>query len=146
MSRKDVEKALKMCGSPMTYRQFWKKVKLTEEQKIAKANACVHFLTGVPNSKEGWEFIKLMKKYLHKGRYSIRLKGRGSRKIHGNQSFIPLKHAEKYSIYIDYKIKDINSPGYNDSKVYTMEQKFRNIRGDLQNIKNQIDEILNLDK
>lgn len=146
MSRKDVEKALKMCGSPMTYRQFWKKVKLTEEQKIAKANACVHFLTGVPNSKEGWEFIKLMKKYLHKGRYSIRLKGRGSRKIHGNQSFIPLKHAEKYSIYIDYKIKDINSPGYNDSKVYTMEQKFRNIRGDLQVIKNQIDEILNEDK
>ena len=146
MSRKDVEKALKMCGSPMTYRQFWKKVKLTEEQRKAKANACVHFLTGVPNSKEGWEFIKLMKKYLHKGRYSIRLKGRGSRKIHGNQSFIPLKHAEKYSVYIDYKIKDINSPGYNDSKVYTMEQKFRNIRGDLQVIKNQIDEILNEDK
>ena len=146
MSRKDVEKALKMCGSPITYSQFWKKVKLTAEQRKAKANACVHFLTGVPNSKEGWEFIKLMKKYLHKGRYSIRLKGRGSRKIHGNQSFIPLKHAEKYSVYIDYKIKDINSPGYNDSKVYTMEQKFRNIRGDLQAIKNQIDEILNEDK
>ena len=146
MSRKDVEKALKMCGSPMTYSQFWKKVKLTAEQRKAKANACVHFLTGVPNSKEGWEFIKLMKKYLHKGRYSIRLKGRGSRKIHGNQSFIPLKHAERYSVYIDYKIKDINSPGYNDSKVYTMEQKFRNIRGDLQSIKNQIDEILNEDK
>ena len=146
MSRKDVVKALKMCGSPMTYSQFYKRLKLTEEQKKAKADACVHFLTGVPNSKEGWEFIKLMKKYLHKGRYSIRLKGRGSRKIHGNQSFIPLKHAEKYSVYIDYKIKDINSPGYNDSKVYTMEQKFRNIRGDLQSIKNQIDEILNEDK
>ena len=146
MSRKDVVKALKMCGSPMTYSQFYKRLKLTEEQKKAKADACVHFLTGVPNSKEGWEFIKLMKKYLHKGRYSIRLKGRGSRKIHGNQSFIPLKHAEKYSVYIDYKIKDINSPGYNDSKVYTMEQKFRSIRGDLQVIKNQIDEILNEDK
>jgi hypothetical protein len=146
MSRKDVEKALKLCGSPMTYSQFWKKVKLTAEQRKAKANACVHFLTGVPNSNEGWAFIKQLKKYLHKGRYSIRLKGRGSRKIHGNQSFIPLKHAERYSIYIDYKIKDINSPGYNDSKVYTMEQKFRNIRGDLQVIKNQIDEILNEDK
>jgi hypothetical protein len=130
----------------MTYSQFWKKVKLTAEQRKAKANACVHFLTGVPNSNEGWAFIKQLKKYLHKGRYSIRLKGRGSRKIHGNQSFIPLKHAERYSIYIDYKIKDINSPGYNDSKVYTMEQKFRSIRGDLQVIKNQIDEILNEDK
>ena len=142
MSRKDVEKALKMCGSPMTYRQFWKKVKLTEEQKIAKANACVHFLTGVPNSKEGWEFIKLMKKYLHKGRYSIRLKGRGSRKIHGNQSFIPLKHAEKYSVYIDYKIKDSNSPGYNDSKLWKYEMKFRNIRGDLQQLINRINELV----
>jgi len=146
MSRKDVVKALKMCGSPMTYSQFWKKVKLTAEQRKAKANACVHFLTGVPNSKEGWEFIKLMKKYLHKGRYSIRLKGRGSRKIHGNQSFIPLKYAEKYSVYIDYKIKDSNSPGYNDSKLFKYEMKFRNIRGDLQAIKNQIDEILNEDK
>jgi len=146
MSRKDVVKALKMCGSPMTYRQFYKKVKLTEEQKKAKANACVHFLTNVPNSNEGWAFINQLKKYLHKGRYSIRLKGRGSRKIHGNQSFIPLKYAEKYSVYVDYKIKDSNSPGYNDSKVYRLEQKFRSIRGDLQVIKNQIDEILNLDK
>jgi len=146
MSRKDVEKALKMCGSPMTYRQFYKKVKLTQEQKKAKTDSCVHFLTGVPNSKEGWAFINQMKKYLHKGRYSIRLKGRGSRKIHGNQSFIPLKYAERYSVYIDYKIKDSYSTGYNDSKVYRLEQKFRSIRGDLQVIKNQIDEILNLDK
>ena len=146
MSRKDVIKALKMCGSPMTYKQFWKKVKLTAEQRKAKANACVHFLTGVPNSNEGWAFINQLKKYLHKGRYSIRLKGRGSRKIHGNQSFIPLKYAERYSIYIDHKIKDSNSPGYNDSKLWKYEMKFRNIRGDLQAIKNQIDEILNEDK
>ncbi len=146
MSRKDVEKALKMCGSPMTYAKFWARVKKTEAEKKAKADSCVHFLTDVPNSKEGWAFINQMKKYLHKGRYSIRLKGRGSRKIHGNQSFIPLKYAEKYSVYIDYKIKDSNSPGYNDSKVYTMEQKFRDIRGNLQAIKNQIDEILNEDK
>ena len=146
MSRKDVVKALKMCGSPMTYKQFWKKVKLTAEQRKAKANACVHFMKDIPNCKEGWDFINMMKKYLHKGRYSIRLKGRGSRKIHGNQSFIPLEYAERYSVYIDHKIKDSNSPGYNDSKVYTMEQKFRNIRGDLQVIKNQIDEILNEDK
>ena len=110
MSRKDVEKALKLCGSPMTYSQFYKKLKLTKEQQKAKANACVHFLTDVPNSKEGWAFINQMKKYLHKGRYSIRLKGRGSRKEHGDQRGIPIKYAERYSIYIDYKIKDSNSP------------------------------------
>ncbi len=142
MSKKDVVKALKMCGSPMTYSQFFKKLKLTEIEKKAKADSCVHFLTGVPNSKEGWAFINLVKKYLHKGRYSIRLKGRGSRKEHGDQRGIPIKYAERYSVYIDYKIKDSNSPGYNDSKVYRLEQKLRNIRGDMQVIQNQIDEIL----
>jgi len=146
MNDKNVIKAIRNCGTPMTHSKFWSKAKLTKAARKAKADKCVHFLTGVPNSSEGWAFIKQLKKYLHKGRYSIRLKGRGSRKIHGNQSFIPLKYAERYSVYIDYKIKDSNSPGHNDSKVYMMEQKFRNIRGDLMVIKNQIDEILNLDK
>ena len=129
-----------------THMQPWKKKKVlemaTRYERERKAKACVHFLTGVPNSKKGWEFIKLMKKYLHKGRYSIRLKGRGSRKIHGNQSFIPLKYAEKYSVYIDYKIKDSNSPGYNDSKLWKYEMKFRNIRGDLQQLINRINELV----
>ena len=98
MNDKDVNKAIKICGTPMTHHKFWSKAKLTEAARKAKEKACVHFLTNVPNSKEGWAFINQMKKYLHKGRYSIRLKGRGSRKIHGNQSFIPLKYAEKYSV------------------------------------------------
>ena len=131
MSRKDVEKALKLCGSPMTYSQFYKKLKLTEEQRKAKANACVHFLTGVPNSKEGWAFINQLKKYLHKGRYSIRLKGRGSRKIHGNQSFIPLPHAEHYSVYIDQKIVDSNNPAFYSLQEYKIRQKLRNIRSEI---------------
>ncbi len=137
MSRKDVEKALKLCGSPMTYSQFWKKVKLTAEQRKAKANACVHFLTGVPNSNEGWAFIKQLKKYLHKGRYSIRLKGRGSRKIHGNQSYIPLPHAEHYSIYIDQKIKDENNPQYFFEKKWKQESEIRRIIADLESIVNK---------
>ena len=142
MNDKDVNKAIKICGTPMTHSKFWRKAKLTEAARKAKANACVHFLTNVPNSKEGWDFINQLKKYLHKGRYSIRLKGRGSRKEHGDQRGIPIKYAERYSIYIDYKIKDSNSPGYNDSKVYRLEQKLRNIRGDIKVIQNQIDEIL----
>ena len=131
MSRKDVVKALKMCGSPMTYSQFYKKLKLTEEQKKAKANACVHFLTDVPNSKEGWAFINQMKKYLHKGRYSIRLKGRGSRKEHGNQSFLPIPHAEHYSIYIDQKIVDGNNPAFYALNEYKIRQKLRNLRSEI---------------
>jgi len=83
-----------------------------------------------------------MKKYLHKGRYSIRLKGRGSRKEHGDQRGIPIKYAERYSIYIDYKIKDSNSPGYNQSKMWQYEMKLRNIRGDLQQLINRINELV----
>ena len=136
-SKEAVVAALRLVSTP-------KPTKLQLRRK--RERECIHFMTGIPNSKEGWEFIKLMKKYLHKGRYSIRLKGRGSRKIHGNQSYVPLPHAEHYSIYIDYKIKDSNSPGYNNSKLWEYEMKFRNIRGDLQAIKNTIDEILNEDK
>ena len=128
MSRKDVEKTLKLCGSPMTYSQFYKKLKLTKEQQKTKANACVHFLTDVPNSKEGWAFINQMKKYLHKGRYSIRLKGRGSRKEHGDQRGIPIKYAERYSIYIDHKIMDGNNPAFYSLQEYKTRQKLRDIR------------------
>ena len=131
MSRKDVEKALKLCGSPMTYSQFYKKLKLTKEQQKAKANACVHFLTDVPNSKEGWAFINQMKKYLHKGRYSIRLKGRGSRKVHGDQRGIPIKYAERYSIYIDQKIKDRNHPDFLHTKMWKMRSKLYNLRSEI---------------
>ena len=92
---------------------------------------CIHFMTNVPNSKEGWEFIKLLKKYLHKGRYSIRLKGRGSRKIHGNQSYIPLPYAEHYSIYIDQKIKDVNNPQYFFERDWKRDCALRRIRDDI---------------
>ena len=113
----------------------WKKKKVLDMAKRyereRKAKACVHFLTDVPNSKEGWAFINQMKKYLHKGRYSIRLKGRGSRKIHGNQSFIPLPHAEHYSIYIDQKIMDGHNAAFYSLQEYKIKQKLRNIRSEI---------------
>ncbi len=137
MNDKDVIKAIKLCGTPMKPNKFWSKTALTAAARKAKANACVHFMTGIPNSKEGWEFIKLMKKYLHKGRYSIRLKGRGSRKIHGNQSYVPLPHAEHYSIYIDQKIKDENNPQYFYEKKWKQESEIRRIIADLESIVNK---------
>jgi len=137
MNDKDVIKAIKLCGTPMTPKKFWSKAALTAAQRKAKADACIHFMTGIPNSKEGWEFIKLMKKYLHKGRYSIRLKGRGSRKIHGNQSYVPLPHAEHYSIYIDQKIKDQNNPQYFYEKKWKQESEIRRIIADLESIVNK---------
>jgi hypothetical protein len=137
MNDKDVIKAIKLCGTPMTPKKFWSKAALTAAQRKAKADACIHFMTGIPNSKEGWEFIKLMKKYLHKGRYSIRLKGRGSRKIHGNQSYVPLPHAEHYSVYIDQKIKDRNNPQYFYEKEWKRDSEIRRIIADLEGIVNK---------
>ena len=98
------------------------------KKRKAKKKACVHFLTGVPNSKEGWEFIDQMKKYLHRGRYRLRLKGRGSRKVHGDQRGIPIKYAERYSIYIDQKIKDSNHPDFLHTKMWKMRSKLYNLR------------------
>ena len=115
---------------------FEKKLKKVEELKkkrIAKQTAKKHrhFMKEIPNSKEGWAFIKQMKKYLHKGRYSIRLKGRGSRKEHGNQSFLPIPHAEHYSIYIDQKIVDRNNPAFYSLQEYKIRQKLRNLRSEI---------------
>ena len=135
MDDKDVMKAIRNCGTPMTHRKFWSKAALSKAARKAKADKCVHFLTNVPNSKEGWAFINQMKKYLHKGRYSIRLKGRGSRKEHGDQRGIPIKYAERYSIYIDHKIMDGNNPAFYSLQEYKTRQKLRDIRF-------QIDELL----
>ena len=115
---------------------FEKKLKKVEELKkkrIAKQTAKKHrhFMKEIPNSKEGWNFIKQMKKYLHKGRYSIRLKGRGSRKEHGDQRGIPIKYAEHYSIYIDQKIMDGNNPSFYALEEYKIRQKLRNIRSEI---------------
>jgi len=129
--RSFVEKAIRICGTPMTHHKFWSKAALSKAARKAKADKCVHFLTNVPNSKEGWAFINQMKKYLHKGRYSIRLKGRGSRKVHGNQSFIPLQHAERYSVYIDQKIKDRNHPDFLQNKMWKMRSKLYNLRSEI---------------
>ena len=125
----DIIKALKNAQSISPWiskNKLINKDKRYERER--KAKACVHFMTDVPNSKEGWEFIKTMKKYLHRGRYDIRLKGRGSRKVHGNQSYIPLPHAERYSVYIDQKIMDSNNPAYNSLSEYKTKQKLRDIR------------------
>ena len=128
----DIIKALKNAQSISPWiskNKLINKDKRYERER--KAKACVHFLTNVPNSKEGWAFINQMKKYLHKGRYSIRLKGRGSRKEHGNQSFLPIPHAEHYSIYIDQKIMDGNNPAFYALNEYKIRQKLRNLRSEI---------------
>ena len=95
--------------------------------------ACVHFFHEIPNSKEGWDFIKGVRKFINKDRYRVRVLGRGSRKEYGTQSFIPLKHATNYSVYIDHKIMDRNHPDFLSNKFY----KVRSQVSELSNFLNQ---------
>ena len=95
--------------------------------------ACVHFFHQIPNSKEGWDFIKGVRKFINKDRYKVRVLGRGSRKEYGTQSFIPLKHATNYSVYIDHKIMDRNHPDFLSRKFY----KVRSQVSELNNFLNQ---------
>ena len=129
-NKESVVAALRLVSEPRS-----PNIKLQLRKK--RERECIHFMTGIPNSKEGWEFIKLMKKYLHKGRYSIRLKGRGSRKIYGNQSYVPLPHAEYYSVYIDQKIKDRNNPQFFYEKEWKKDSEIRRVIADLEGIVNK---------
>ena len=124
-NKESVVAALRLVSSPRPT-----KVQLRKK----KEKECVHFMTDIPNSKEGWDFINQLKKYLHKGRYSIRLKGRGSRKVHGNQSYIPLPHAERYSVYIDQKIKDINNPQFFFERDWKRDCALRKIRDEINHL------------
>ena len=95
-----------------------------KQKKVNKIKeACVHYFHDIPNSKEGWEFIKQVRKFINKDRYKVRILGRGSRKKYGTQSFIPLQHATNYSVYIDHKIMDRNHPDFLSQKFYKVRQQ-----------------------
>ena len=104
-----------------------------KRRKEEKKFACVHYFHNIPNSKEGWDFIKGIRKFINKDRYKVRVLGRGSRKYYGTQSFIPLKHATNYSVYIDHKIMDRNHPDFLSRKFY----KVRTQVSELNNFLNQ---------
>ena len=68
-----------------------------------KNNVPIHLLSNVPNDEFGKGVIKNLRKFLNTDRYKVRVRGRGSRKEHGDASYIPLKNAEKFSIYVDHE-------------------------------------------
>ena len=98
----------------------------------------VHYFYSIPANKEGKLFIKLLKKYLNKARYKIRVKGRGSRKEHGNGQNLPLKHAEHYAVYIDIKTLDENNPSF----YYDLKWKTRLKLSSIKTKLNEIDDLL----
>ncbi len=101
-----------------------------------KQHKFVHYFYKIPANEEGKLFIKLLRKYLNKARYKIRVKGRGTRKFHGNGQNLPLKYAEHFAVYIDIKTLDSQNPAY----YYEKEWKTRN---SLNTIKAEIDKLFN---
>ena len=101
-----------------------------------KNNVPIHLLSNVPNDEFGKSVIKNLRKFLNTDRYKVRVRGRGSRKEHGDQSYIPLKNAEKFSIYVDQEIMDYHNPHFNSNKLFQAERKI----AELKNVKRDINE------
>lgn len=58
-----------------------------------------HQLFNIPNDAEGCYFLSLLRKYRQPGN-QFRIKGRGSRKLHGNRSDISQEYSEWMAVYI----------------------------------------------
>ena len=101
-----------------------------------KNNVPIHLLSNVPNDEFGKGVIKNLRKFLNTDRYKVRVRGRGSRKEHGDQSYIPLKNAEKFSIYVDHELMDYHNPHFNSNKLFQAERKI----AELKNVKRDINE------
>ena len=101
-----------------------------------KNNVPIHLLSNVPNDEFGKSVIKNLRKFLNTDRYKVRVRGRGSRKEHGDQSYIPLKNAEKFSIYVDHELMDYHNPHFNSNKLFQAERKI----AELKNVKRDINE------
>ena len=101
-----------------------------------KHNVPIHLLSNVPNDEFGKGVIKNLRKFLNTDRYKVRVRGRGSRKEHGDASYIPLKNAEKFSVYVDQEILDYHNPHFNSNKLFQAERKI----AELKNVKRDINE------
>lgn len=71
-----------------------------------------YFLKGVPNNKEGYEFIEKLREYLNTDSYRIKLRGNGRRAdvarsegIHPRSydQSIPIQKAEHWRVYLEKK-------------------------------------------
>lgn len=81
----------------------------------------------VPNTEKGRAFLEEFKSYRHKGGRGMRVRGRGSRKEHGNSFFINPEHSEWLAVYVDMTEKE------RDEKDQTYRERW--------NFKNKIEEL-----
>ena len=61
-----------------------------------------YYFKDIANTQENKDMIKFLRKHLNK-ELQIRIRGRGTRKLFGNQYSIDLTHAQTFAIYIDKK-------------------------------------------
>jgi len=94
----------------------------------------VHYFYKIPANREGKLFLKLLRKYLNSARYRIRVKGRGTRKLHGNGQNLPLKHAQHYAVYIDTMTMDANNPAFHFKKEWRTRLKLEDIKTKIQEL------------
>jgi hypothetical protein len=98
-----------------------------------KNNVPIHLLSNVPNDEFGKSVIKNLRKFLNTDRYKVRVRGRGSRKEYGDASYIPLKNAEKFSIYVDHELMDYHNPHFNSSELWKAKDELKVLREKLSN-------------
>ena len=122
-----------MVSNYKTSAERLRKDKMTFRSK-KNQKSFVHYFYKIPNTQNGRYFILLLRQFLNKDRYKIRVKGRGTRKYHGNGQNLPLKHAEHFAVYIDTKILDQNNPAYYYQKEYQVRGKLRLIKDEIEKL------------
>lgn len=119
-----------MVSNYKTSAERLRKDKMTFRSK-KNQKSFVHYFYKIPNTQNGKYFITLLRQFLNKDRYKIRVKGRGTRKYHGNGQNLPLKYAEHFAVYIDTKTFDQNNPAYYYQKDYQVRCKLRELRDEI---------------
>ena len=93
----------------------------------------------IPNNEDGQQLVKLMKKYLNKHRYKIRVKGQYLDKVKYPDSYwskgAPIDACTHIRVYIDEKPAVANNQWVDQLQygishaIFTLEDKMKNLEG-----------------
>ena len=87
----------------------------------------------VPNTEEGRNFMDSASRFLNRPTYSIKNRGRGSRKEHGCQASIPLPNSEWIALYI--KDKNVDSIRINAESAKRNSLRIIDLESEIVNVK-----------
>ena len=93
----------------------------------------------VPNTDEGNAFMKQLSAYLNRSEYSLKRRGRGTRKGKGNRSDIPLKDAEWVAVYLTgANVDDIHDRYYANYLLQTAKKEIQELKNLLSNARKHL--------